>query len=370
MRVKYLFSSSEGDVLPDEKTLDRAFLLNPFEAHPFLTLRDYFQSIERFILANRLFADPIDQVLIRSEKHGTLYHVASVELIGLGARRKFAVSIAFSEPRKELLLREYKTMRHLNQRFPYGYLPKVHMASEVSCSCPKGNETAVMSVSDWLEGYHEWHLGEDEEGKQAVLIWDTEKGSRTASREQSRSLFREASKILTLYYDPDTYHQICPWHHAAGDFVVNLSEGIVQVKLTAARNYLPLISFPGRAGTNRVTAFVAFLLNMTVQMRLDRIGGVGEPIWAQDGLVTPCLEGFFEALRTMKAEGRGDWGREPDLNAFLKSLSKEELHSLYAPLMESYREEKHEDFKVIEKNLEEHIATLWKALQAVGEAGP
>jgi hypothetical protein len=98
-------------------------------------------------------------------------------------------------------------------------------------------------------------------------------------------------------------------------------------------------------------------------MRLDRIGGVGEPIWAQDGLVSPCLEGFFEALRTMKAEGRGDWGQEPDLNAFLKSLSKEELHSLYAPLMESYREEKPEDFKVIEKNLEEHIATLWKILQ-------
>jgi hypothetical protein len=144
---------------------------------------------------------------------------------------------------------------------------------------------------------------------------------------------------------------------------VKLSEGIVQVKLTAARNYLPLISFPGRAGTNRVTALVAFLLNMTVQMRLDRIGGVGEPIWAQDGLVSPCLEGFFEALRTMKAEGRGDWGRAPDLNAFLKSLSKEELHSLYAPLTESYHEEKHEDFKVIEKNLEEHIATLWKALQ-------
>jgi len=103
-------------------------------------------------------------------------------------------------------------------------------------------------------------------------------------RSKAAGLFREASKILTLYYDPDTYHQICPWHHAAGDFVVNLSEGIVQVKLTAARNYLPLISFPGRAGTNRVTAFVAFLLNMTVQMRLDRIGGVGEPIWAQEKL--------------------------------------------------------------------------------------
>jgi len=37
--------------------------------------------------------------------------------------------------------------------------------------------------------------------------------------------------------------------------------------------------------------------------------------------------------------------------------------------MESYREEKPEDFKVIEKNLEDHIATLWTALQAFDEAG-
>ena len=118
MMVQYLFSSSEGDVLLDEKTLDRAFLLNPFEAHPFLTLRDYFQSIERFILdrvevlveksKTALSPDRIGEILIRSEKHGTLYHVASVEITGDGTRSKFAVSTAFSEPRKEVLLHEYR----------------------------------------------------------------------------------------------------------------------------------------------------------------------------------------------------------------------------------------------------------------------
>ncbi len=220
MIVKYLFSSSEGDVLLDEKTLDRAFLLDPFEAHPFLTVRDYFQSIERFMLGSSLFPDPIDRMLIRSEKHGTLYHVASVEITGCGMTRKFAVSTAFSEPRKELLLREYETMRYLNQQFSYGSIPKVYLASETLCSNAKGNETVVMSVSEWLEGYHEWHLTEEQDGKQAVLIWDTEKGNRTASVEEGRSVFSEASRILTLYYDPKTFRQIYPWHHAAGDFVV------------------------------------------------------------------------------------------------------------------------------------------------------
>jgi len=369
MMVKYLFSSSEGDVLLDEKTLDRAFLLNPFEAHPFLTLRDYFQSIERFTLDHPLFPDQIDQVLIRSEKHGTLYHVASVEMTGHGIRRKFAVSTAFSEPRRRLLLHENETMRYLNKQFPYDYLPKVYLASETLCSNPKGNETVVMRVSEWLEGYHEWHLTEEQDGKQAVLIWDMQKGNRTASDEESRSVFRQASKILTLYYDLKTYRQIYPWHHAAGDFVVKHAGGAVEVKLTTARNYIPLISFPAKSDTNRVTALVAFLLNMAVQMRLDRIGGVGEPVWAHGEFVSPCLEGFFGALQTMKAEGRGDWGEGPDLPTLLKNFSKEELQRLYAPLMESYREEKPEDSKVIEENLEGHIATLWKALQAFGEAG-
>jgi len=363
MTVQYLFASTDGDVLLDENTLNRAFLLNPFEEHPFLTLRDYFLSIERFILGASLFPDPIDRIMIRSEKHGALYHVASVEITGHGARKKFAVSTAFGEARKKLLLREVETMKYLNERFSYGCIPKVILASEALCSNAKGRETVVISVSEWLEGYHEWHLAEERDGEQPVLIWDMGKGNQTASVEEGRHIFREACRILTLYYDPKTYRQIYPWHHAAGDFVVKRSGGAVEVKLTTARNYLPLIFFPRKAETNRLTALVAFLLNMAVQMRLDRIGGVGEPVWAHQEFVRPCLQGFFGALQTKKAEGRDDWREGPDLPALLKKLSKEELRTLHAPLMESYREEKPEDFKVIERNLEDHIATLWKILK-------
>jgi hypothetical protein len=379
MRIQYLFSSSEGDVPLDHKTLDRAFLLSPFEAHPFLTLREYFQSIERFILDRvedlgakskaALSPDRIGEILIRSEKHGTLYHVASVEIAGDGTRRKVAISTAFSEPRMGDLLHEYETMRFLNQHFSYDYIPKVYLASEVLCSNPKGNETVVMCVSEWLEGYHEWHLTVDQDGKQSLLVWDMEKGNRTASREESHALFRQASKILTLYYDTTTYRQIYPWHHAAGDFVVKSSGGATEVKLITARNYLSLISFPREADTNRVTALVAFLLNMAVQMRLDRVDGVGEPVWAQDQAVQATLEGFFDALQIMREEGRGELGEGPDLLTLLKKFSTEELHTLYAPLVESYREETPEDFKVVERNLEDHIATLWRALQASDEGG-
>jgi hypothetical protein len=225
MMVQYLFSSSEGDVPLDEKTLDRAFLLDPFEAHPFLTLRDYFKCIQRFIMDRvevlsqksiaSLTADRIDEILIRSEKHGTLYHVASVEITGHDTRRKFAISTAFSKPRRALLLHEVATIKFLNQHFCYDYIPKLYLASEVVCSNPKGSEIVVMSVAEWLEGYNEWHLTVDQDGKQAVLIWDMEKGNRRASSDEGRSIFREAARILTLYYDPKNYRQIYPWHHAA-----------------------------------------------------------------------------------------------------------------------------------------------------------
>ena len=367
MMVQYLFSSSEGDVLLDEKTLNRAFLLNPFEAHPFLTLRDYFQCIEHFILETSLCPEPIDQIFIRSEKHGTLYHVASVEITGHGTRKKFAVSTAFSETRRNLLLHEYETIKYLNKLFSYGYLPEVYRASETAFFNANGSETVVMSVSEWMEGYHEWHLAAGEVGKQSVVIWDTEEGNRKASRGEIHALFREASKILSLYYDIKTYRQITPWHHAAGDFVVKSAGSTAEVRLTTARNYLPLIFFPQKAESNRVTALVAFLLNMAVQMRLDKLGGVGEPIWAQEEFVSPCLEGFFSALQTLKAEGRYDLGQGPDLTSLLKKFSAEELHRLYAPLMDSYREEKPADFPVIAKNLEGHIRTLWQALQAFDE---
>jgi hypothetical protein len=379
MRTQYLFSSSEEDFSLDEKTLDRAFLLNPFEAHPFLTLRNYFQSIERFILERvedlgrksnaPLSSDRIEEIVIRSEKHGTLYHVASVELLGDGLRRKFAVSTAFSEPKMKALLHEFETMGVLGRNFRYPYLPSVYLAEKVPCSNPKGTETILMCASEWMEGYHEWHLTADQDGEQSVLIWDMEKGNRRASREESHALFREASKILTLYYDTKTYRQIYPWHHAAGDFVVKSVGKTIDVRLTTARNYLPLISFPKKADTNRVTALVAFLLNMAVQMRLDKLGGVGEPVWAQEEFVRPSLEGFFGALRIMKAEGRHDLGQGPDLPTLLKKFSREELQRLYAPLMESYREEKPADFMVVEKNLEGHIFTLWGALQAFDEGG-
>ncbi len=247
------------------------------------------------------------------------------------------------------------------------YEPYVALCEKLIRLFPHGESTKAMLVNSGAEAVENAvKIARQATGRPSIICFTEGFHGRTLLATTLTS--KVGYKLGCGPYAPETYRQIYPWHHAAGDFVVKGAGPEIEVKLTTARNYLPLISFPKKADSNRVTALVAFLLNMVVQMRLDRIGGVGEPIWAQEEFVRPCLEGFFRALATKNAEGRGEWKEASDLPALLKRFSKEELHALHAPLMESYREEKPEDYKLIENNLEGHIATLWQALRAFDEA--
>ena len=127
MKIQYLFSSPDGDITLTTEDLARPFLITPTESHPFLTLGDYFGSIEAFLLkdtAKPLFfilkerfnkqtdINKIQEILIRSEKHGALYHPASIEILVDGQRLKLAVSTAVSERGKLWIAREYEILKH------------------------------------------------------------------------------------------------------------------------------------------------------------------------------------------------------------------------------------------------------------------
>jgi len=116
---------------------------------------------------------------------------------------------------------------------------------------------SVMSVSEWLEGYHEWHLTRP--GRKASRS-HLGHGKRKTEPPRQRKVGASSGGFENSDsdYDPKTFRQIYPWHHAAGDFVVNLAVGAVEVKLTTARNYLPLISFPMKADTNQVDSYCCF----------------------------------------------------------------------------------------------------------------
>ena len=379
MIVEYLFSSPEGDLAADEVTLARPFLLSPSESHPFLCLRDYFNAIRHFVLrqrdqlAMRLLgegsgaspgSEEIERVIIRSEKHGALYHIASVEVFSAGSRAKFAVSTAISENSQKWLALEFETLTLLNDTYYLPYLPQVYFLDTLKWETPGGVETLAFMLSEWFEDYHEWHLSGSDSGETCAIIWDLQRGYRRAEEKEIYEIYLQASRILTLYYGVKSSHLIYPWQHAAGDFVVKSANGVIDVRLTTARQYGPLVIFLEERDTNPLMALLYFFLDLTLRMRVDRWEGVGRVVWAEDLCVGATVEGFFQALRVMEEEGRYDMGRVDDLSSLLKTFRHEEIRRLCIHLFEFYRKEGGEMLSVIEKQLEDHCRSLCDVIRS------
>jgi len=379
MITKYIFLSPEGDIPVGPIDLAKPFKITPSEKHPFLTLGDYFKAIKKFILKDKvgyltallsdrldksISFDRINKLLIRSEKHGALYHLASVEMFVDGQPIKYAVSTAVSDRGKTYLNCEYDALNYLEESFNLPYLPKVYFRGEGWLYAGDRKESLAMFLAEWLENYHEWHLSMDEKEKdQKVCIWDQKTGHRFASQKETLEIFRQASKILTLYYDTGDFRQIYPWHHAAGDFVVKTWKGKIDVKLTTARNYEPVMTFLKEEDTNPLVAIIYFFLNLTIKMRLDKIDGLRDVAWAEDFVLPAVMEGFFEGLKTKEQEGSYRLGRIQDLHSLLKSFSWKEIYKLFQPLLEFYREDDPDDFSVIKMNLEGHVRQLHLVIQ-------
>jgi hypothetical protein len=380
MLIDYLFSSPEGDILLRPEDLARPFLVAPSEPHPFLTLGDYFRAIERFVLKSEgkclasvlklgtereAGLDRIDRIRIRSEKHGALYHVASVEILVDGTSVKLAVSTAVSEEGKACLSNEYDILKSLHRSFRLPYLPDVYEKGDVTCQTGEAHqETLTLILSEWFEGYHEWHLSMDEaDNRQKVCIWDLENGYRYASEKEAFEIFRQASRILTLYYNARSFKQVHPWRHAAGDFVVKTGADGLHVKLTTARDYQSIMDFLSEDAVDPLIAMVYFFLNLTIGMRLDRLNGVGETVWAGDFFVQAATQGFFESLRIMDEKGILAFGGIQRLLSLLQSLDEDELERLFTPLLAFYQENSPAELHMIYAHLRGHVRSLCQALQ-------
>jgi len=382
MRIAYLFSDPRGDIPVTRDVLALPFKISPSEDHPFLRLKDYFQALEGFMLKDRgrplisVLKDRLDtrvdigsirDIRIRSEKHGALYHLASIEVFVGDERVKLTISTAVTEIAKEWLTDEYEIIRSLNSSLALPYLPTLYFKGEVTAQSGRNRaETLVMVLGEWFEGYYEWHISANkgpESGK--ITIWDGENGYRSATTKESFEIFREASRILTLYYDTVDFRQIYPWHHAAGDFIVKTGDDRTDLRLTTVRKYRSIMEDLSKGSVDPMISLVYFFLNLTIRMRLDKLDGVGATVWAGDFAVDAAIQGFFEALRAMTGKGRLYPGTIQDLLSLLRSFKKEELERLFEPLLGLYQEESAADFCVIQANLKSHIHSLCRAFRDV-----
>ncbi len=98
-------------------------------------------------------------------------------------------------------------------------------------------------------------------------------------------------------------------------------------------------------------------------MRLDRMDGVGEAAWVDDYSVDAVVQGFFEGLRIIEAKKKYHLGSVNDLLDFLKSLTTDDIRMFYQSILELYKQEKTEDYFLIQSHLDNHIKTLHKVIK-------
>jgi hypothetical protein len=382
MIVTYLFSSPEGDLLLAPEDLSRPFLLAPEKAHPHLTLGDYFDAIRECILEDggellkgalkspshgNFDLEEMEKILIRSEKHGVLYHLASVEVLGREERVKLTVSTAVSQEGQDCILEEHDILHRLNRHFRFSFLPDIYGIRKMVCHTARGvNVDMVMLAAQWFEDYHEWHVTMDPLDRgQKIAIWDLKRGSRYASAEQAFGIIMDCAKILTLYYDFKNFSQIGAWHHAAGDFIVKCPQnGKPEVRLTTVRKYRPLMAAFSAEDMDPTIALIYFFLDITVKMRLDRLEGVGETVWLGDFAVAATVKGFFDGLRELETEKDDATGaRAESFLSLLKSFDASELTQVFVPLLDHYAEQNSMDTDLLSTRVADHISLLHQALQ-------
>ncbi len=334
----------------------------------------------------------IGEIIVRTEKHGALYHPASIEVAIRNSRVKFGLNVAVTEIGRNALKKEFNVLRILHEQYKLSYIPKPFLLDET--------HAMVFLLEEWFEDYHEFHIAKSEHGEERVKLWEYGRGDRFLSHEQSFKIYRQIAMILTLYYDIENYRMIFPWHHAAGDFVARIrsysnpptppfskggnifnafdtgnnqknpplekgdiggfSEEKIDVKLTTVRGYEPFMAFDEDEMPHPALALFYFLLHLSVQMRLDRLDGVGDIVWADEKCVDATLTGFFQVIE-QKNDFKKCCGSATTFLNVLKSFKKNDLRETFKPLLDQYEQTK--DFHVIRENLEDHIGRLYLTLR-------
>jgi hypothetical protein len=294
-------------------------------------------------------------VSIFLEKHGAFYHPARIELTAAGQRLCLAANVAVSRLGKKALFRENEALAHLNEHRPFGWFPNVYAITD---------ENPPMLLGDWFDGFHEFHLTREKEiGEPGLVIWDGAATPRLLSEKQAAALYRTIAMILTACYDPVTTCQIFPWHHAAGDFVVRIDEEKVSIKLITVRNYAPLTDASKPEDENGVLeAVLLFFLHLSVRMRLDRLDGVSEVIWAPDSCIAPTIDGFFQGL-DLTARLSGFPETFPQLfERFARIWCSDDLLLMARQIVETVFDRHSEERYVIESKLTNHVAVVSRLL--------
>ncbi len=233
------------------------------------------------------------QVSVYLVKYGAFYHPGYV-VVEVGRRRHpFVLNVAVSAKGRRMIAREYQVLSQLDERLDAAYWPRVFGFGE---GLDSDGRPIPMFLGQWLEGFHEFHLSGEPAEQRHTVVWDTQHGHRTLTRDQVGACLRQAACILTHAYNPLTFEAIRHWHHAAGDFVVALDNEGVTVRLITAREYAPIIAIADPDIAAVLDGLLVFLLEISLKLRLDRLEGIGRIVCHDVEMVAAICEGFFQGL--------------------------------------------------------------------------
>jgi hypothetical protein len=350
------------------------------------TRGDYFTAGQHFLetngfamllgaIASRLgrpvLCKELREIHLTLIKHGAFYHPALISVHGFGAPLKFVLNAAASTLGRQTIQSEYAALEQLNRTSCNAYVPSVHGQGTVQT---RAGRSLDMFLGDWFDGFHEFHLSQGAANTPPQLrVWDDDRGVFFLNVNQGRALYRQAAFILTVYYNPRTFEQIFPWHHAAGDFVVRTGPSGLEVRLITVRRYAPLfqdIEMPADEPAQRqqtMMGLLFFLLNLSIRMRIDRLDGTGELVWGGAEAVTSVWEGFLSGLQ----HSCFPWSFPEDMasafKTFLVDIPVSEMFDLAQAAAGGFHPHAAER-ALIAPHLVDHIATLRTSIEQKGFA--
>ncbi len=310
--------------------------------------------------------EEIEEIRIVLEKHGEYYHPARVETTLPETTLSFVLNVAVSDTGKNYAAREYQTLKKLHAEISLSFLPRVY--GEERGMAQDGHNEVSMFLGEWFEGYHEFHISRDpSDDILKIIVWDGLQGSYFLGAGQTRELYRQAAKILTSYFNLITFECISSWHHAAGDFVIKCDKDHLDVKLITVRQYGPMFAGAGQLEPDDpdvlLEALLVFFLNLAIRMRLDRLDGVGEIVWADKIALKPTIQGFLEALALKPPLELPAETLVPLFRKHLFACRPTDLLELNRAIVHKMHPEA-PDVVVVQKHLEQHVNDLYAAIQS------
>ena len=310
----------------------------------------------------------IHEIRICLEKHGEFYHPARIETLADHQNISFVLNVAVSEVGIRSIKQDYHNLKKLGAEYTPSFLPQVYGYDQVRSD---GNHKICMFLGQWFEGYNEFHISKDPiENEYKIRLWSDSNRRCFLSPQKAKEAYRQIAKILTYYYNVETFEQIFAWHHAAGDFIVRVDHTGLDVKLITVRRYGSLFQNSmdlKNAGNNVeliLQALLIFFLNLSIRIRLDRLDGVGDIVWADKLAVQSTLVGFLEALALKPRLPSLPDSIDQCFKYYLSACTKEDVQVLCEAALNTFDRQAPE-IPIIKQHLSEHVEALKQAIDSV-----